>query len=61
MSLRMEMKTNQRYFLSTNETIKLEKIQISASFKLAVKNSVRIKGDKKLQQGICYSPHPISG
>ena len=42
MSLRMEMKTNQRYFLSTNETIKLEKIQISASLKLAVKNRVRI-------------------
>ena len=38
----MEMKTNQRYVLSTNETIKLEKIQISASLKLAVKNRVRI-------------------
>ena len=42
LSLRMEMKTNQRYVLSTNETIKLEKIQISASFELAVKNRVRI-------------------
>jgi len=25
------------------------------------KNSVRKKGDKKLQQEICYSPHPFSG
>ncbi len=25
------------------------------------KNSVGKKGDKKLQQEICYSPHPFSG
>jgi len=29
--------------------------------KVTFKNSVRKKGDKKLQQEICYSPHPFSG
>jgi len=27
----------------------------------SLNNSVRKKGDKKLQQEICYSPHPFSG
>ena len=33
----------------------------SWNIKELFKNSVRKKGDKKLQQEICYSPHPFSG
>jgi len=33
----------------------------SWNIKELFKNSVRKKGDKKLQQKICYSPHPFSG